>query len=82
MQRTLNVGEVKSRAVITAVKTAAPGADLVVVNAPPGVSCPVIRSIRRCDVVFLVTELEFCQNSALLVASVRPLTIFATVGMT
>jgi len=56
VQGTLNVGEAKSSPVIKAVKAAAPEADLVVIDAPPGTSCPVIESIRDCDFLLLVTE--------------------------
>ena len=42
--------------VIKAVKAAAPKADLIITDAPPGTSCPVIESIRDCDFVLLVTE--------------------------
>jgi len=41
---------------IRAVRQAAPPADLVIVDAPPGTGCPVIASIRGCDYVVLVTE--------------------------
>ena len=56
VQGTLNIGEAKSPPVIKAVKTAAPEVDLVIVDAPPGTSCPVIESLRGCDSVVLVTE--------------------------
>jgi len=56
IQGTLNVGEAKSPPVIKAAKAAAPKADIVIFDAPPGTSCPVIESIRDCDVVILVTE--------------------------
>jgi len=52
----LNVGEAMSPPVIRAVKAAAPAADLVLVDAPPGTSCPVIESVRDSDYVVLVTE--------------------------
>ena len=52
----LNVGEAMSPPVIKAVKAAAPEAELVITDAPPGTSCPVIESIRDCDFVLLVTE--------------------------
>lgn len=52
----LDVGQVMSPPVIRAVKSAAPDAELVVVDAPPGTSCPVIESIRGSDYVLLVTE--------------------------
>ena len=42
--------------VIKAVKAAAPEADLVITDVPPGTSCPVIESIRDCGFVLLVTE--------------------------
>ena len=52
----LNVGEAMSPPVIRAVRQAAPPADMVIVDAPPGTSCPVIAGIRGCDHVVLVTE--------------------------
>jgi len=53
---TLKVGQPMSPPVIKAVRAAAPQADLVIIDAPPGTSCPVIESIRDCDFVVLVTE--------------------------
>jgi MinD superfamily P-loop ATPase len=52
----LNVGEHTSPPAIRAVKQAAPSADLVVVDSPPGTACPVVESMRDCDLVLLVTE--------------------------
>ena len=52
----LNVGEHMSPPAIRAVKQAAPQADLVVVDSPPGTACPVVESVRGCDLVVLVTE--------------------------
>ena len=52
----LNVGQPMSPPVIRAVKRAAPEADLVIIDAPPGTSCPVIESVRSSDFVILVTE--------------------------
>jgi MinD superfamily P-loop ATPase len=52
----LNVGEAMSPPLIRQVKAAAPEADLVVIDSPPGTSCPVIESIRGADFVILVTE--------------------------
>jgi MinD superfamily P-loop ATPase len=52
----LNVGEPMSPPVIKAVKAAAPEADVVVADVPPGTSCPVIESVRGTDFVLLVTE--------------------------
>jgi MinD superfamily P-loop ATPase len=56
VQGTLNVGEAKSPPVIKAAREAAPDAELVFFDAPPGTSCPVVESIRGCDFVLLVTE--------------------------
>ena len=52
----LNVGEAMSPPVIKAVKAAAPPVELVIADAPPGTSCPVIESVRDSDFVILVTE--------------------------
>ncbi len=52
----LNVGEAMSRPVVRAVKSSAPAVDLTVVDCPPGMSCPVIESMRGVDYVLLVTE--------------------------
>jgi len=52
----LNVGQAMSPPVIKAVKAAAPAADLVIIDVPPGTSCPVIESVRDSDFVLLVTE--------------------------
>jgi MinD superfamily P-loop ATPase len=52
----LNVGEAMSPPLIREVRHAAPPADLVIVDAPPGTGCPVIASIRGSDYVVLVTE--------------------------
>ena len=52
----LNVGEVMSPPVIRAVKKMDCGTDLLIVDAPPGTSCPAIESVRNSDFVVLVTE--------------------------
>jgi len=52
----LNIGEAMSPPVITAVKKAAPAVDFLVIDSPPGTSCPVIESVRDSDLVLLVTE--------------------------
>lgn len=52
----LNIGETISPPVIRATKGAAPGVDLLVVDSPPGTSCPVIEAVRGVDYVLLVTE--------------------------
>ena len=56
VQGLLNVGEAMSPPLIREVKATAPEVDLVIVDAPPGTSCPVIESVRDCDFVLLVTE--------------------------
>ena len=52
----LDIGQAMSPPIIQAVKAAAPEEGLVLIDAPPGTSCPVIESIRDCDYVILVTE--------------------------
>jgi MinD superfamily P-loop ATPase len=53
----LNVGEAKATPVVKAVRDQIDNqADLVVIDAPPGTSCPVIESVRGTDLVLLVSE--------------------------
>jgi len=52
----LNVGEAKAVPVTKATLTNADGAGVVLIDAPPGTSCPVIESVRGSDLVVLVTE--------------------------
>lgn len=54
----LTVGEAKSVPVTKAVAAEAGDAasDVVLIDAPPGTSCPVIESVRGSDLVVLVTE--------------------------
>jgi MinD superfamily P-loop ATPase len=52
----LDVGEAMSPPAIRAVKDAAPEVELIVLDCPPGVSCPAIESVRGCDLLLLVTE--------------------------
>jgi len=52
----LNVGEAMSPPLIRAVQTYADPRAAVILDAPPGTSCPVIAAIRPCDAVVLVTE--------------------------
>ena len=56
VQGLLNIGEAMSPPVIAAVKDAAPDVDILVIDSPPGTSCPVIESVRDSDFVLLVTE--------------------------
>ncbi len=52
----LNIGEAKSPPVIRAVRAAAPADGWQIIDAPPGTSCPVVTTVRDCDLVLLVTE--------------------------
>jgi MinD superfamily P-loop ATPase len=52
----LAIGEAKSPPVIRAVKAAIKNTNVVITDAPPGTSCPVVESTRDCDFVILVTE--------------------------
>jgi MinD superfamily P-loop ATPase len=52
----LNVGEAMSPPAIRAVKEASPPDGLVLLDSPPGTSCPVVETVRGCDLVLLVTE--------------------------
>ncbi len=52
----LNIGEAMSPPLIITVKARAETGEVIIVDAPPGTSCPVIESIRDCDYVALVTE--------------------------
>jgi MinD superfamily P-loop ATPase len=52
----LNIGEAMSTPLIRQVKAEAPEVDLVIIDSPPGTSCPVIESVRHADFVLLVTE--------------------------
>ena len=52
----LRIGEAMSTQLIRQVKQAAPETDLVIIDSPPGTSCPVIESVRDAGYVLLVTE--------------------------
>jgi MinD superfamily P-loop ATPase len=52
----LNVGEAMATPLIRAVKEKADGADIVIIDAPPGTSCPVVEAVSDSDFVVLVTE--------------------------
>ncbi|OQB16187.1 MAG: ferredoxin [Deltaproteobacteria bacterium ADurb.Bin207] len=56
VQGRLNVGEAIAPPVTRAVQEGLPECDVVIVDAPPGTSCPVIESVKSADVVLLVTE--------------------------
>ncbi len=52
----LTVGEAQAPPVIKAVKKAASDADIILYDAPPGTSCPVVETVKGCDYCILVTE--------------------------
>ncbi len=52
----LNVGEVLSPPVTRALRKLPTKSDVIIIDAPPGTSCPVIEAIRGTDFVILVTE--------------------------
>jgi len=52
----LRIGEAMAPPLISAVKEMAQSNGLVVFDAPPGTSCPVVATVRDADFVILVTE--------------------------
>ena len=52
----LDVGEVMSPPLIRSVKSKMADNRIVIIDAPPGTSCPVIEAVRGSDFVILVTE--------------------------
>ena len=56
VQGRLNIGDVRSPALINKVKDRAANDGLVIIDAPPGTSCPVIEAIKGADFCLLVTE--------------------------
>jgi len=52
----LNIGELMSPAVISGVKKAAGETEILIVDSPPGTSCPVIAAVKDTEFVLLVTE--------------------------
>ncbi len=56
VQGLLNIGEAMSPPIISQVKKAAPDVEILIIDSPPGTSCPVIESVRDSDFVLLVTE--------------------------
>lgn len=55
-QGRMDVGRQAEHEMVRAVRAAAPEAEWVILDAPPGVGCPVVETIRGTDVVLLVTE--------------------------
>jgi MinD superfamily P-loop ATPase len=56
VQGFLNIGELMSPAVIHGVKETASNPGIVIFDAPPGTSCPVIEAVKDAQFVLLVTE--------------------------
>ncbi len=52
----LRIGEAMAPPLIRAVKKEADNRGLVIIDAPPGTSCPVIEAVKGADYVVLVTE--------------------------
>jgi MinD superfamily P-loop ATPase len=80
----LTIGEAKPVPVTKAVVAAADAvSDVVLIDAPPGTSCPVIESVRGSDLVVLVTEpTPFGLNDLrLAVEMVRALGLHAVVAV-
>jgi len=55
-QGRLKIGDIHSPSLIRKVKTNALAKGIVIIDAPPGTSCPVIEAIKGSDFVLLVTE--------------------------
>lgn len=56
IQGTMRVGEAMSPPLIRQVRSKIDEGDLVIIDAPPGTSCPVITAMKDTDFVLLVTE--------------------------
>ena len=56
VQGCLNVGEAMSPPLIKQVKALIDPGRIVIIDSPPGTSCPVIAAIKGCDFCLLVTE--------------------------
>jgi len=56
VQGRLQIGDVRSPALIKCVKQKINGYEVSIIDAPPGTSCPVIEAVKGVDFVLLVTE--------------------------
>lgn len=56
LQGRLDIGQAMSPPLIRALKKRLDAARTVIIDAPPGTSCPVIESVKRSDFCLLVTE--------------------------
>jgi len=74
---TLNIGEAMAPPVIRRVKAQADPARTVIIDAPPGTSCPVIETVKDTDFCVLVTEptLFGLNDLKLAVETIRELSI-------
>lgn len=54
----LNIGQIQTPTVIKEVKERVAGmtSDVIVLDCPPGNSCPMLEAVRECDHIFVVTE--------------------------
>ena len=52
----INVGEAQAPPMIRALRRRFPDDQIVILDAPPGTSCPVVETVREADYVVLVTE--------------------------
>lgn len=52
----LNVGEPMANPLIEQVKARGADVDIQIIDAPPGTSCPVVKTLSDCDLVVMVTE--------------------------
>ncbi|MCP5514512.1 MAG: ATP-binding protein [Spirochaetales bacterium] len=55
-QGLLDIGNTKSPPLIKAVKKKGDGASLVIIDSPPGTSCPMVTALKGADYTVLVTE--------------------------
>jgi MinD superfamily P-loop ATPase len=55
-QGCLKIGDIHTPPLIKKVKARALQDGIVIIDAPPGTSCPVIEAVKGCDFVLLVTE--------------------------
>ena len=55
-QGRLNVGDVRTPSLIRQLKQKAAGQGVVILDAPPGTSCPAIEAVKGADLCLLVTE--------------------------
>ena len=53
---TLNIGQTSAVPVIREIKRILPRNDYILLDAPPGTSCPVIETVMESDIAMLVTE--------------------------